>query len=107
MSATPHLVPVPDAEPVQPLFHVGDVVSSVAQLKALPELTIVLADPRGENAYEDSRQLAMQKRRGMGHDLWWYPAWASDWTPSSEESVHRFQIGPFQILWLPIPGATA
>ena len=86
---------------------VGTLVSSAAELDALPPFTVVLGDPDGLNQAPDYRRVSLQKRPdgldGLSFD-YWYPAWDSDIfnALASEEAVGRFHLGPFLVLWLPL-----
>ncbi|MCU1518482.1 MAG: hypothetical protein JWQ75_3203 [Pseudarthrobacter sp.] len=84
---------------------VGTLLTNLEELDALPPFSVVLADPEGRGQYERDRRLAIQKRPGddSASGDWWYPAWDSDiWNAlATTEIVHRFHLGPFQLLWLP------
>lgn len=81
----------------------GSVLTTVEELDALPPNSVVLADPAGASAREWERQLSMQKRTDADCTTWWYPSWDSDIfnALASQEAVHRFDLGPFLVLWLP------
>jgi len=83
---------------------VGTLLHTAAELDALPPFAVLLADPEGRNAYEDSRCLSMQKRPGTpGYTAFWHMAWDKDMfnALASEEAVGRFHLGPFLVVWLP------
>jgi hypothetical protein len=82
---------------------VGSILTTTEELDALPPFAVVLADPEGMSERERERRLAIQKRPEEHSGLWWYPAWDADIfnALASTEVVHRFHLGPFQVLWLP------
>ncbi len=91
--------------------HVGMILTTVEQLDALPAFAVVLGDPDCLNDSPDYRCVSIQKRPdadSLSGD-WWYPAWDTDIfnALATTEIVHRFELGPFVVLWLPADDATA
>lgn len=88
-----------------PLAAVGSMLSTQAELDALPPYTVLLGDPEGRSRYERDRRLSIQKRPGddASSGDWWYPAWDSDIfnALTTGEVVDRFHLGPFLVLYLP------
>lgn len=85
--------------------HVGMLLTTVDELDALPPFAVVLGDPDGLNDSPDYRRVSIQKRpdRDSLSGDWWYPAWDTDIfnALATTEVVHRFELGPFLVLWLP------
>jgi hypothetical protein len=82
----------------------GVLLTTVAELDALPPYTVLLADPEGRSPFPWDRCLSIQKRPGEAGEMdYWYPAWDSDIfnALASDEVVTRFRLGPFLVLWLP------
>lgn len=84
---------------------VGSILTTVAELDALPPYAVVLGDPECLNDSPDYRRVSIQKRPGedsLSGD-WWYPAWDTDIfnALATTEIVHRFHLGPFLVLWIP------
>lgn len=89
-------------------FEVGVLLSTVAELDAVPPYTVLLADADGLSPFERDRCLSMQKRPGIpGYSDYWYPAWSDELFDAlaSEEAVERFRLGPFRVIWLPTEAA--
>jgi hypothetical protein len=83
---------------------VGTLLTTVAELDALPPFSVVLGDPDCFNDSPDYRRVSMQKRPGdPGYTDYWYPAWDTDIfnALAAEEAVGRFHLGPFLVIWLP------
>ncbi|KQR02462.1 hypothetical protein ASF72_10530 [Arthrobacter sp. Leaf141] len=83
---------------------VGSMLTTVAELDALPPFSVVLGDPDGLNEAPNYQCVSMQKRPGIpGYEDYWYPAWDGDIfnALASEEAVIRFHLGPFLVLWTP------
>lgn len=80
---------------------VGSLLAAEAELNALPQGAVVLADPEGKHQHEYRRRMPMVK---LDYDYQGDPFWAvphHDDDITSMEAVRRHSMGPFLVLWLP------
>ncbi|WP_160665285.1 hypothetical protein [Pseudarthrobacter sp. ATCC 49987] len=80
---------------------VGALLATEAELNALPEGAVVLADPEGQHERDYRRRMPMVK---LDYDYQGDPFWAvphHEGDITSMEAVRRYSMGPFLLLWLP------
>lgn len=85
---------------------VGTLLQSEEDINVLPAGAVVLADPEGLHRYEYSRRMPLKKLDyDYEGDVFWEPSHGEPIT--SSEAVHRWQLAPFLVLWLPPVDAAA
>lgn len=87
---------------------VGTIIAWAEDLAALPLLSVIMADPGGQDPREDERRLVLQQRADFGADPAWYAAKsAAKYTIGQDGDADGKHYGPFLVIWLPPVDATA
>lgn len=81
---------------------VGTIIMNAEELAALPLLSVIMADPGGQDPREEERRLVLQLRADNGAEPYWFAAKGSAISaPGPDGNQDRKHYGPFQVIWLP------
>lgn len=87
---------------------VGSVIQDAEDLATLPLLSVIMADPGGQDPREEERRLVLQKRADNGGEPNWFAAkGAAISAPGPDGNQDRQHYGPFLVIWLPPAGPNA
>lgn len=81
---------------------VGTIIQYAEDLAELPLLSVIMADPGGQDPREEERRLVLQRRADFGSEPAWYAAKGIGVTVLGPDRIEdRKHYGPFLVIWLP------
>lgn len=81
---------------------VGTIIQYAEDLAELPVLSVIMADPGGQDPREEERRLVLQLRADHGAEPYWFAAKGSAISaPGPDGNQDRKHYGPFLVIWLP------
>ena len=87
---------------------IGTIIAWAEDLAALPLLSVIMADPGGQDTREDERRLVLQLRADFGAEPAWYAAKsAAKYDLDQGRDADGQHYGPFLVIWLPPVDAAA